>query len=90
MGMTNVRHQVEVCIALVSQHGVHGTIENFGSNINFQNNEERYKPTNYEPTILLDQDAIDGNRLMFLGSRKFLEMVQNLEFNNPFGPLVNQ
>jgi hypothetical protein len=66
MGRTNVRHQVEVCIALVNQHGVHGTIDNFGSNINLQNNEERYKPINYEPTILLDQYENDGNHSCFL------------------------
>ncbi len=90
MGRTNVKHQVEVCTAPVSQHGLHGTTEEFGSNIDLQNNEERDKPASCQPAILLDQDANDGSRLMFLGSGQSPEMVQNLELSNPFAPSVDQ
>ncbi len=90
MGRTNVRHQVEVCTTPVSQHGVHSTTEEFGSNKDLQNNEERDKPASCQPTILLDQDANDGNRLMFLGSGQSPEMVQNLDLSNPFAPSVDQ
>ncbi len=75
MGKTAIRHQVEVCTTPLGQHGVHNTTEKFGSNINLQNNEKRDKPTSYQPTILLDQDANDGNRLVFLGFGQSLEMV---------------
>jgi hypothetical protein len=77
MGKTNVKYQVEICIALVSQHGVQGTIEEFRSNINLHNNEERDKFVSYQPTILLDQDANDGNQFMFLESSQSPKMVQN-------------
>jgi hypothetical protein len=36
IGRTNVGHQVEVCTTPLSQHGVHDTTQEFGSNINLQ------------------------------------------------------